>query len=69
MPHPLVFPAIRLIGWAAAGFALGAGWKLGKNLVDVAMGEKDLVWPPKFGPDDKSGPHSELIKRKFTRIS
>lgn len=45
MVNPLLFP-IKLLGWTAAGLALGVGWKLGCHLVAVAMGEKEfLVFP------------------------
>jgi len=45
MAPPLLLPALRLVGWAAAGFAVAVGWKLGSELVEVAMGRKTLKWP------------------------
>ncbi|HMK36506.1 MAG TPA: hypothetical protein VK463_15640 [Desulfomonilaceae bacterium] len=45
MGNLLLFP-LKLLGWTAAGLALGVGWKLGCNLVDVAMGEKTLMCFP-----------------------
>ena len=64
LPIPL-----RLIGWAAAGVALGAGLKLGSYLVDAAMGEKEIKWPNMetlFPKDTDSDP---LWRKQFTKIS
>jgi hypothetical protein len=60
---------LRFLGLTAAGFALGAGWKLGSHLVDAAMGEKDLFeGRPDSGdtPDDSCDP---LWRRRFAKIS
>ncbi|MEJ2715598.1 MAG: hypothetical protein P8182_00415 [Deltaproteobacteria bacterium] len=66
---PLTLYPLKLLGWAAVGLALGAGWKLGSHLVDVAMGERELNWP-KLGelvkPCETDQP---LWKRRFTKIS
>ncbi len=45
------------------------GWKLGSELVDVAMGKKDLKWPewPQKGGTDAE--REELLKRKFPKMS
>lgn len=68
--NPVVLFPLRMLGWAAAGLALGVGWKLGSHLVDVAMGEKDLLWPWK---SDEQAPDQEgdqpLWKRKFDKVS
>ncbi len=62
-------PALRILGLAATGFALAVGWKLGSELVDVAMGKKDLKWPewPQKGGTDAE--REELLKRKFPKMS
>jgi hypothetical protein len=39
MSSLLLFP-VKFLGFAALGFALGAGWKLGSYLVDVALDEE-----------------------------
>ena len=67
----LLFP-LRLLGFAATGLVLGAGWKLGSHLVDVAMGEKELKWPDleKICPREEGEKEPEpLWKRKFPRFS
>jgi hypothetical protein len=57
MSHLLLFP-IKVLGWTAVGLALGVGWKLGCHLVDVVMGEKDLMVCPakKEGPQEGQAP-------------
>lgn len=70
---PIALIPLRLLGFAASGFALGVGWKLGSHLVDVAMGEKDLTWPKV--PDAVTGVFESckgqdpLWKRKFSKVS
>ena len=44
MSSLIVFP-VRVLGWAAVGFALAVGWKLGSELVRVALDKKELKWP------------------------
>lgn len=66
---PLVLFPLRFAGWAAFGVALGAGWKLGSHLVDVAMGDRELK-PPDFGALVKKFKGDEALwKRRFTKIS
>jgi hypothetical protein len=60
---------VRLLGLVAAGFALGVGWKLGSHLVDVAMGEKDLLWPSGREKDKPEQGEEPLWKRRFAKIS
>lgn len=69
---PLVLYPLRIAGWAAFGLALGAGWKLGSHLVDVAMGERDLKWPelPRLADLVKTGEGNQpLWKRRFTKVT
>gem|GEM_PF-1635467 len=42
IPSSFVFP-LRLLGWAALGFALGVGWKLGSHLVNATLGRERLL--------------------------
>ncbi len=37
----LLFP-IKILGWAAAGFALGAGWKVGSHVVKTVMQDENV---------------------------
>lgn len=60
---PWVFRATKFLGWTALGFGLAVGWRLGNELVSVAMGEKDLAWPGR-----ESGPNPLLFK-KFSKVS
>lgn len=39
--NPLLFP-IKMFGWAAAGVALGVGWKLGSYLLNAAMADENV---------------------------
>ena len=66
---PLVLYPLRLAGWAAAGLAIGVGWKLGSHLVDVAMGERELNWPKLRDLVKPSETNQPLWKRRFTKIS
>ena len=69
MANPLFLP-IKALGWAAAGFAVGAaGWKLGVYLAEVALGEKEspVDRASKIIDDLKS--NEPLWKRKFEPIS
>jgi hypothetical protein len=63
------FLFLKLMGFAAAGIALGAGWKLGTYLVDTATGDtkaNELIGRLKCAIRDEKDP---LWKRKFSRIS
>ena len=64
-----LLPLVRLLGLVAAGFALGVGWKLGSHLVDVATGEKDLLWPSAREKDKPEQGEEPLWKRRFAKIS
>ncbi|AFM26434.1 hypothetical protein [Desulfomonile tiedjei] len=66
----LLFP-IKILGWAAAGFALGAGWKAGSHVVKTIMQDENVQ---QFFQDVKgkgqnagapSGQADPLWKRKF----
>ena len=69
MAPPLLLPALRLVGWAAAGFAVAVGWKLGSELVDVAMGRKTLTWPAWPGQPESCKDREELLMRRFEKVS
>ena len=60
-----LFP-IRLMTIAAAGLALGAGWKAGTCLVELVTGDRKVDWS-KFG--DLVKQDEPLWKRKFTKVS
>jgi hypothetical protein len=45
MIRPLPLP-VSMIGFAVAGLALGAGWKLGCFLGDLATGDRTIDWTP-----------------------
>ncbi len=63
----LIFP-VRLLGLAAAGFALGAGWKLGGHLLDVVAGKKDLLWPKSGEQGSAASGNEALWKRRFSKV-
>jgi len=68
MAIPALLP-LKILGWAAAGIAMGAGWRVGTYLVDTAMGDsrvKELVERLKCGCGGEATP---LWKRQFTRFS
>ncbi len=68
MAIPGLLP-IRILGWAAAGMALGVGWKVGTYLVDTAMGDtrvKDFLESLKCRCEGEEPP---LWKRRFSRFS
>ncbi len=59
----LVIP-LRMLGLAAAGFALGAGWKLGAHLVDVTLG-KEPLFGSGTSSDGQSADRKALLERRF----
>jgi hypothetical protein len=64
----ILFP-VKLLGLAAAGVAVGVGWKVGSYLGDVVIGERELKLPQvldRFRKDDSPEP---IWKRKFSRVS
>ncbi len=68
MAIPVLFP-LRILGWAAAGVALGVGWKVGTHLVDTAMGDprvKEFVNDLKSACKEEEEP---LWKRQYSRLS
>lgn len=69
MAAPLLFPALRILGWAAAGFAVAVGWKLGSELVEVAMGRKTLKWPERPGSSQACRDRDDILKRRFDKVS
>lgn len=64
-----VFLSIRLLGLAATGIALGAGWKLGTYLVDCAMGDTKANEAIERLKGSVSGEKDPIWKRKFSRVS
>lgn len=62
----LIIP-MRMLALAAAGFALGAGWKLGSHMVDIATGRKDLLWPRREEETAGSG-NEALWRRKYGKV-
>ncbi len=67
MGAPLIL--LRILGLTAAGFALGAGWKLGSHLVEVVMGEKDLTWARRGEEGTARDSSDQLWRRRFAKIS
>jgi hypothetical protein len=68
MSSLLLFP-VKFLGFAAVGFALGAGWKLGSYLVDVALDQetRDQFFEcTKLGQKSAEEP---IWKRSFSRVS
>lgn len=68
MAGPIILP-VKLLGWAAAGVALGFGWQLGSYLVRTAAGDKhvkELIERIKCGCGSED---SQLWKRQFSKIS
>jgi hypothetical protein len=64
----IILAPIKLVGWAAAGLAFAAGWKLGSYVGDLATGEKKIEWPVPGIWMGKEEPEP-LWKRKFSRIT
>lgn len=69
MAGPLLLPALRIMGWAAAGFALAVGWKLGSELVEVAMGRKSLKWPEWPSDPHAARDRENILMRRFDKAS
>jgi|GEM_PF-666933 len=69
MAPPLLLPALRLVGWAAAGFAVAVGWKLGSELVEVAMGRKTLKWPEWPCQPESPQDRDNVLMRRFDKVS
>ncbi|MFH1116816.1 MAG: hypothetical protein V1792_23110 [Pseudomonadota bacterium] len=68
MALPLLLP-LRILGWAAAGVALGVGWKVGSHLVETAMSDprvKEFIGSLKSECKAEEAP---LWKRKYSRLS
>jgi hypothetical protein len=63
VPSAFVIP-LRILGWAALGFALGVGWKLGSHLVNATFGKEGLL----CRTDEGQG-SSSILMRKFDAIS
>jgi hypothetical protein len=68
MVHPALF-GLKLLAWAAAGMALGAGWKLGCYLVDMAMGGPESGHWFECPEGEKESEEEPLWKRKFSKVS
>lgn len=69
MASPALGLSVKLLGVAAIGLALAAGWKLGSHLVAVAMGEQDLCWPTRGDLYPRSSDGEPLWKRTFSKFS
>lgn len=68
MKFALLFP-FKILGWAAAGLALGAGWKVGSYLVNQLANDpsvKDFL--SSISATDKPA-EEPLWKRRFSKIS
>jgi len=68
MSSLLLFP-VKFLGLAALGFAMGAGWKLGSYLVDVALDQetRDRFFEcTNLGQESTEQP---LWKRSYPKVS
>lgn len=71
MIHPVLFP-VGLLGWAAAGVALGAGWKLGGYLADLILDKEKREKVVSYFEEQshqEQPPQPPLWKRKFHPVS
>jgi hypothetical protein len=61
---------LRILGWAAAGFAVAAAWKLGCYLVDEVMRETSEKGGTAAGEGCGTASEGEpLWRRKYSKIS
>ncbi len=58
---------VKLLGWSAAGLAMGVGWKVGNLIYDKALGEEGLKWPDWSGMC--ASEDTPVWKRKFGKVS
>jgi len=66
----LIMLPLRILGWAAVGFALGAAWKLGSYLVEEVMREFPENQGSTSGPGPAAGSEGEpLWRRKYSKVS
>ncbi|MDQ7784516.1 MAG: hypothetical protein RDU20_16645 [Desulfomonilaceae bacterium] len=68
MAVPALLP-IKLLGWAAVGLALGAGWKLGTYVVEKAAGDPRMTDLMERMKGRCAGQETPLWKRRFSRFS
>ena len=68
MSNLLLFP-VKFLGFTALGFALGAGWKLGSYLVDVALDQETRDRFFECTGLGQSGPEEPLWKRSYSKVS
>ncbi len=68
MIRPLPIP-VSITGFAVAGLALGAGWKLGCFLGDLATGDRTIDWSPIKGVFQKLQTEEPLWKRQFNKVT
>jgi len=68
MIMPLPTP-ISIVRFVVAGVALGAGWKVGCFLVELASGEKSINWSPVRNLLRKPPEEERLWKRQFGKVS
>ncbi len=66
--NPLWIP-VKLAGLLAAGVALGAGWRLGGFLGDLATGDRTVDLSTLKGFFDAKPDAEPLWKRKFGPVS
>jgi len=65
-PFPIPVP---LVGFAAAGIALGVGWQLGSYLGAVVLGERTIDWSPLKRAFQEKKQEEHLWRREFGKIS
>lgn len=68
MTGVILFP-LKLLALAAAGVAVGVGWKVGAYLGDVVTGEKEFAAPHVLDQLRQEGGCEPLWKRKFSKVS
>ncbi len=68
MSNLLLFP-VKFLGFAAVGFALGAGWKLGTYLVDVALDQETRDRFFECTGLAQGSAEAPLWKRSYSKVS
>ena len=68
MKRLLLFP-VKFLGFAALGFGLAVGWKLGSCLVNVALDKETRERFFEWTGVQEGSAGEPLWKRKFSRVS
>jgi len=68
MAGPLLLP-VKLLGWAAVGAALAAGWKLGSYIVDRVLADEKMCSFLDRMKEKEATEAEPLWKRKFSKVS